>query len=324
MKKEPEDIFKGLDAAVDVTADAAIPVFESAPRKSPLKLIGFGLAGLLVLGAVGFAAWYFLAKPNSPTEEAVGVAPAVEETSTGQVVEKPPTAEQMPVTTPPVGSNIPAPEMAPTAPQATSGQSGEGQPAVQPENAPVASNNVQPTEGADADQDLLTDAEEALLGTDPANNDTNANTYQDATEVGNLYDPVRKGASLASSPALKYFEWDGLKFLAPARWQLMVDALKSDLAVLDTGTSAKFMLQKRGDLGGQTLRGWLALSENDTSMRQLKTKGGWEALQTADRLTTYLAVNGTIYILSYELNGAPTYDFRTLFTLLANSLQVTK
>jgi len=320
IKKEPEDIFKDLDTAGQTAADTALmPEFESASRKSPVKLIGFIVGGLVVLGGIGFAAWYFMLRPKPAVPVETAALPAVE--TPKEQIETPPPMPETPVTTPPAGVNIPAPQsIAP--PTNATGTSPETQPtATQPEAAPASVAGTAPVEGTDTDQDSLTDAEEALLGTDPANKDTNGNSYPDGTEVLNQYDPLKKGAPLAESSKLKWFEWEGLKMLAPAGWQLMTDPLRPDVTTLDTGNVAKFVIQNRGDMGNRSLRGWLALADNDTSMKVLKPKAGWEALQTADGLTTYVAVNGTIYIITYELNGAPTYEYRTLFTLLANSLQ---
>lgn len=324
-RKEPEDIFKGLDAASDVSGNAVMPEFESAPRKSPIKLIGMIVGGLVVLGAIGFAAWYFLIKPKAAVEEVV-VAPTVTQTPTEQV-ETPPPTQQTPVTTPPPGANIPAPQ--PVSQPSQSPTSTEASPAsvvpTSPSVTETATTSVgTPVAGADIDQDGLTNAEEALLGTNPALADTNANGYPDGTEVNNMYDPAKKGAPLAESSRLKWLEWEGIRFLVPISWSLLTDPLRSGMAVVDTATAAKFTLQKRTDLGNLSLRGWLALPDNDTSMIALKPKAGWEAMQTADGLTTYVAVNGTIIIMAYEPNGAPAYEFRSLFRLMADSLQTVK
>jgi hypothetical protein len=319
-KKEPEDIFQGLDAGGETPDKSMMPELDAPARKPPFMLIGAIVGGVLFLAAIGFAVWYFVLRV--PAEElgsgqSNGQQMAAEPS---EVVETPPPMPTEPVTTPPFGANIPAPESINQPPE------------VQPENPEQPSDNSpfeapetpavsQPVEGADADADGLTDAEEALFGTDPANADTNANSYPDGIEVGNMYDPLRKGAPLADSPNLARLEWEEFSFLVPAGWRVLTEPLLPGVATLDTGTSAKFGLQKRGLLGGMSLRAWLALPDGDTTMRRIQLKTGAEAYQTNDGLTTYAAVNGTIVILTYEPNGAAAYEFRSLFSLLANSLQ---
>jgi len=320
MKKEPEDIFQDLDAANEVPDKALVPEYAAAPSGPPLKLIGLIVGGLVVLGGFGFAAWFFLGKPKATVEE---VLPEAVQTPVEQI-ETPPPASQPPVTAPPPGANIPAPESIAKPPEPAATDTIQV-PTAQPAAEPAVAANSAPVEGADADQDMLTDAEEALLGTDPASKDSNSNTYADGIEVGNLYDPLVKGSPLEKSAKLKWLEWESIRVLAPTGWSIMTDPLRPGVAIVDTGTAARFtLLQKKNDLGNLSLRGWLALPDTDKSMKPLKPKAGWEALQTADGLTTYVAVNGTIVIMAYELNGAPAYDLRSLFALLANSLQTVK
>jgi hypothetical protein len=323
-KKEPEDIFQGLDAGGDMPDKAMMPEFEAPVRKPPFMLIGAVVGGVLLLGAIGFAVWYFVLR--TPAEqigsEQTGGQQIAQEPA--EVVEAPPPMPTEPVTTPPFGANIPAPESINQQP------SDDNSPFEAPETptddnppfeAPETSVVRQPIEGSDADGDGLTDAEEVLFGTDASNTDTNANSYPDGVEVGNMYDPARKGSPLANSPNLSRQEWEEFAFLMPAGWRMMTEPLLPGVATLDTGTPAKFGLQKRGALGNMSLREWLALPEGDTSMRRIQLKTGTEAYQTNDGLTTYVAVNGTIVILTYEPNGAAAYEFRSLYSLLANSLQ---
>lgn len=51
---------------------------------------------------------------------------------------------------------------------------------------------VQVTQDVDTDQDGLTDAREATIGTDPANPDSDGDGYVDGEEVKNGFSPLRK------------------------------------------------------------------------------------------------------------------------------------
>jgi hypothetical protein len=78
-----------------------------------------------------------------------------------------------------------------------------------------------PATDRDTDNDALTDAEEAILGTDPQVADTDADGYSDGVEVANLYNPTGiapqrlRDAGLAS-PYVHPIE--GWSILIPRRW----------------------------------------------------------------------------------------------------------
>ncbi len=292
-----------------------------APRRSPLLIAGVIAVGVLILAAVGFGVWYLVLAPQSAPKTAA-VQPSAVTTKPVEQVEQPPATPEEPVTVPPTGANIPAPNNTQT-PAATASEAA----APTTDQAPAAVAAPAPAtiaEGKDSDSDMLTDAEEALLGTNPNLKDTNGNGYDDGTEVMNLYDPLHKGAPLSGNAGIKAAAWDKYNFLLPVDWSLTTDPVQSGAAVVQTGTSAKITLLLRPNPSGQGISSWLGLQPGDSSLKPLKLKSGNQAMQTADGLTSYVALGDSVLVVSYDAGTSPTYDFRTLYAMLLNSLQLAK
>ncbi|MFA5185895.1 MAG: hypothetical protein WC551_05375 [Patescibacteria group bacterium] len=311
-RKEPEDIFKGLEMGGETLDKSIMPdIVEAGPKRNWLMIAGIILAGLVVLGGIGFGIWYFIQVKN--TAVPVATAPETDTpTQPTQQVEQPPIVPEQPVTTPPAGTNVPTPEV-PAQPEAQPPET-----AATP-TAPVVA--AAPTEGVDMDADMLADAEEALFGTNPAAKDTNSNGYDDGAEVRNLYDPLVKGSLLEKSPKVAWGGFESFRFLVPAGWKVTLDSIAPQNALVDSGTPTKFRLMVRPNPGRQSLAAWLGTPAGDTNMQPLKLKSGIEAYQSADGLTTYLGIDGTILNVNYELDGAASYDYRTVYAMLINSFQ---
>jgi len=160
-----------------------------------LKLVG----GLIILGAIGYAFWYFTIRsktsspsvlPLPPEQTQINVGTPVEEmtttptevpaevTSTPVVeettatpaevpVQTPPAEILPPVTSPPPGSNVPLPTV------------------VHPGEEPVTTTTEATTTAVcvDSDKDGLCDEREKQLGTDPLKADTDGDGVSDGDEV---------------------------------------------------------------------------------------------------------------------------------------------
>lgn len=200
-KNEPVDIFGEVDPVKGSGQSAAQPVSDvptaSAPvvRRGPPRWI-FLLVGVVVVGGLGYGGYLYLMKPV-PAPEA-----SVPETSAPEVTDPPASVPEIPA------PEIPAPEVAtpPTEP-----------PTVIPEVIP------EPIVTVDTDSDGFADDEEALLGTDPTNpdsdgdglndreevriyqtnpliKDTDGDGYEDGAEVKGGYDPNGPGRLLNLPP----------------------------------------------------------------------------------------------------------------------------
>lgn len=119
-----------------------------------------------------------------------------------------------------------------------------------PEPVPVS-----PAPGADQDGDGLTDLEEqAVYGSDPANPDTDGDSYPDSLEVANRYNPAAVAPkTLLEAGVVKAFENAALSFLYPSGWAV---AERDGAVILTAATGESFTVRADGsasmDLGIKT------------------------------------------------------------------------
>lgn len=322
-KKEPEDIFSGLDQGAPAS-DGPAPAMEPAPRRAfPVKAVVIIVVALLVLGGGGFAVWAFLIAPSAATPVVVPTVgtPATPTTPVATtptpVVEQPPTpAEQQeaqPVTVPPAGVNIPAPTPITPTPAPTT---------EEPPTTTPAPPTVAPTEGVDTDGDGLTDMEEVLYKTDGSTVDTDRDGYSDGSEVQNLFSPDGANKTLASESFMQTLNWNGWSFLVPQPWTVTPDNTNPQAATIVTGSDARFDLLVNPNPSQESLAQWVGAG--GSGMRAFTTKGGYNALQTTDGLTTYIANGDSVLVVTYDLKSDAAYEYRTTYAMFINSLAVAK
>lgn len=315
-KKEPEDIFADIDKP-EQASSAPMMVTPPAPmHRSPMKGILIALIVVIVLGGAGFATWYFLIREPSSTTVGTTTQPKqVIPTTSEPIIEQPPVTEPTPppiitptpvaattetepepVTIPPPGTNIPPPE------------------SIQPTLVvPV------PVEATDSDADGLSDVEESLLGTNPTMPDSDGDGFADGAEVASGYDPAMPRSVLSMSTQLRKAtigtDWSTF---VPTAWVLGSDIVPGDYA-LQTGSSATMAFHFGTLAASQSFVEWLRANEPTvvaTDLRSFQTKQGNAAWQTTDRLTTYIVSGTRLVRIRYQLNGAPSYDFRALYDVM--------
>lgn len=307
-KKEPEDIFAGLDTGAEVPPMAG-PMTGPAPWRSPIKMILAIVAGIVVIAGIGFAAWYFLIRREAPlavTPAPPTSTPSVVPSQPEPVVEVPPA---VPVTEPPPGTNVPLPTNAVETPTSA---------------APTPPVSVSAAPGLDRDNDGLTDAEEALFGTDPQNPDTDGDTYQDGAEARSGYDPTSAKTALV---AVGRFKLVNVRSIAtafiPSSW---TEEGAAGTQYINTGTAENFQITERqladkpADLA---LGDWFAADAGvaPVTLRAFRTRGGYDAWQTEDGRTAYVAIGQTVLVVRYASDASTTVEFRALYDLFVNTLK---
>ncbi len=344
--KEPEDIFADIKEPELEQTRAAMPM-QSMPtvKGFPWRII-FGIGIPLVVVGLGVSGWYVYTSYQSATKT---VKPPTNEAAAPSNV--PVTA--MPDNTQAIPNPIKQPDetqlaasqaatalmqaqaakgyqegTTSTLAETTSTQTQEltatattevTSPPVAPPNIPLPE-SVSPTApielspGLDSDQDGLTNSEEALLGTDPNKADTNGNGYPDRTEVINGYDPVVKGAKLASSKYLKTELIGSLDVLIPTAWERK-PGLGGSVQIL-TGTPAVITVDLQPYATQQSLLDWVVAQNMGATAQDFaadKTASGLDVVYSKDRMTVWLLAGNTVYKIHYNINSALTKDFETIF-----------
>lgn len=310
IKKEPEDMFAGLDQSVSSMPTPTSEILEESPR-SARKIILLSLLIVVVVAGIGVASWYLFLRPpsdpvqNEPLAENPNAPMVVADAE--PVVEVPPVVEQItppqvPITTPPAGSNVPPPQsITPPAPVPTP-----------------------PVEGTDADRDGLTDAEEALLGASVSIVDSDGDSFADGSEFQNGYDPARPSATLTESPAVRSATIGNLWTVwLPTSWTI-ADSGQGNEYLIQTETSASFSLQAAAQPFAGSFAAWLANIDpaaDPASYRSFRTKQGYDAWQSSDRLTTYVAAPKGMVIIRYGLQNATSIDFRAIYEHMIQTIK---
>jgi hypothetical protein len=262
-KKEPEDIFSGLEQSSGSAASDAMPMIDEVPhRGSPLKVVAIVVAALVV----------------------------VDQTQT-------------PVTQPPTGANIPAPQ--PIEPTPNPG-------------TPTAAAAL--SEGVDGDADGLTNTEESFYNADLANADTDGDSYSDGSEAMNLFSPASPGKKLEAETFMQKLTWAEWSFILPKPWTVMSDPQNPSIGWVTTSAATHFSLDLKSNTARETLIQWVGGTAIASGMRSFTTKMGLEALQTQDGRTTYLAAGDSVMVVTYDLNGDTVYDYRTTYAMVVNAL----
>jgi hypothetical protein len=293
-KKEPEDIFAELDKTVPA-ATSAQQVME-APRRSPLKIVIVSVVILAVVALIGGAFWYLFVRSSSTTTETQTTpssAPAVVPAEAEPIVEVPPALPEPP-------PEIPVP--VPLAPPVV---------AVTPE-------------GTDTDNDGLTDAEEAIFGTDSSVPDSDGDGFTDGSEVKSGYDPSTAKAKLASSARFQTVKIGSVNSaLIPETWT----SAETEVGItINTFTPALFLISiptladKPDDL---TFENWV-LSASALPVNELTpftTSAGYKAWRSSDGLVTVVITGDEAFIVRYSVNDATSVDFRALYGLFIDTIR---
>lgn len=311
LKKEPEDIFSGLDTATDHTADAGdLDLEPERPHSSSSKT--FALLSILIVllvGGIGAAVWYFLIR-ETPAQQ-TGIV-ATTPSSNPPIV----TSNDEPVIeTPPV---LPEPGVPPNAPPPTSIATNT------PPLVPVPT-TPPPTEAMDTDGDGLSDPEEAALGTEFTMPDTDGDGFSDGSELQNGYDPTAAKMSVAGSSRFRLAPIGSLlNVYLPAAWTVGADTAAPGDYAIQTGTPTVFSVHVSELTSTTSFLDWLSQNEpttDSTTLRSLTTVSGYTAYMSVDRLHSYIQVPGAIVKITYRASTATQYDYRALYDFVVQRLR---
>lgn len=180
-----------------------------------------------------------------------------------------------------------------------------------------------PSKGLDSDGDQLTDIEENIYQTNSTLADTDGDGFTDASEILNHYDPLTADGRLINSGLIDIYQNPNYYYslFYPAAW-VARSLTANNSEVIFTATTGEFVeIIVQENILGQSAYNWF-ISQSpgiDTSTLKILTVAGFPAVQTADGLTTYVAVGSNIYILTYNIGTQQQMNFYTTYQLFLKS-----
>ena len=174
----------------------------------------------------------------------------------------------------------------------------------------------------DSDNDLLSDKEEIVLGTNLNKADSDDDGYNDLLELNNLYNPIGSGTLLENENLNVYTnEKYSLSFLYPKDFVIKND--ESELFILETIRSSFFQLTITENIDNQGILVWYETNfpEVNISESNLISKDNFEAIISEDGLNIYLtdSENEYFYILTYTPSEDEGLAYNNIFKMMINS-----
>jgi Bacterial TSP3 repeat len=363
-KKGDGRIFAGADdSAPKVNLDEEIEKnirIRTMPRKFKISskagdkkttIVGavIMIVGFLVLAAAVYLAYIFLINPKAPVSAPAVTAPktvtqAPAATPSNPAPFNPPAATTTPpvvATSTPVAATSTQP-VAVAAPVATTTNNiaTSSQPVVATSTVPavaaapsstassILTTGVLPPGSSvlDSDHDNLSDAEEAIFGTDPNKADTDGDGYTDGAEVLSLYNPAGTG-KIIDNKYIGVYNDANAKFSVdyPKIWQ--VQDLNSGLSIIFSAADNSFVeIIAMPDTGGMSIKDWYNSQFPDTPVTaaDVIAKNGWQGVFHQSREIFYLAnpSKSTIYTISYVPASDSNPQYYHIFLMMINSFSL--
>lgn len=313
--KEPEDIFSAVGDASAGGSGAGgsssmdeMPELQDHPRHPMGKIIAMVFGVFLLVAGLGGGAYYFFVLRPAAQQEAKALADALtpKTTQTETPVGTSPVTNQPNI--PPAETNTPIEPASTNTPSETVQTPPNIPPPTSIQSDPVVPPTIQRTSIVDTDGDGLTDAEETVLGTNPAVADTDGDTFADGAELRGLYSPAAKGASITAMPSIKVVRWASVTFLMPSSWNLIDQTTVT--ATIQTSTGERFILTMND-----------AAVPSPVSGSSMTTKNNLQATAGSDGISGDVRLGSTrLVITPADPNMSAAY--RTLLYVLLESVRL--
>lgn len=182
-----------------------------------------------------------------------------------------------------------------------------------------------PPAGLDSDSDGISDLEETIFSSDVRNPDSDGDGFLDGNEVFNLYNPMGKApAKLSDGGLVKQIGGAvGWSMYVPAKWSMALDAADGSEATITSDHGEKFIVTVQDNQNNLSIVDWYLAKYSGTdkiTLMKYKSKGGYEGIIGPDLLTTYVPWGNKIFSFQYDRGTQPFINFRTVYSLMLNSL----
>lgn len=314
----------------DINNEVVFHVMPSHFKKQTLDakqaqktgLIIMVIAIILIISLVLVLAWYFLFNgknsqnksnmlPSSQTE----IATTTEKPVITQDVVSPATTSmevvQATTTTESASSSV---FLATSSPATTSDQTSN----INQAPLVIASST-------DTDGDGLTDAEEAILGTNKDKADTDGDGYSDLAEFIKGYNPA--GAGKLNPKVIGAYQNANFSLSYPASWQFTSSG--NDSVIFRTSDEQMVQISLQPDIANQSITDWYKAQFGKQEIlgsqfiSQVDAGGNalWQGIFSPNHLTVYLTNDKkqTIASINYDLGFSGKLNYKQIFLFMINS-----
>jgi len=187
------------------------------------------------------------------------------------------------------------------------------------------------TVSLDTDSDSLTDVEEIIFGTLPANPDTDNDGYRDGVELMNGYDPAKPGnAMIFESPFVvsfaSDFNNDNFQIYYPKEWQVaQIKDLRQALVTAGTGEIIK--ITAKDNQAKQAAMAWYLENHPQTNVSSLRLVdyGDLSGIFAPDGLTAYLTGpdKSKLYVFEYLPGRGNEFRYPDIFNFIIKFFKLT-
>jgi flagellar basal body-associated protein FliL len=183
-----------------------------------------------------------------------------------------------------------------------------------------------PASGLDSDVDGLTDIEENIWSTDPANADSDSDTYKDKDELLTFYDPaVAKKRLLEGKTAAVYKNATHYySVVYPSAFAVRALPPDNQQIIFSDPNGAFFTVAVEENSASLSTYAWYQIKNPTISTTNFRSflVDNFPALQTPDGLITYVAVGNKVFVISYNLGTINEANYITTYRLFLKSFMI--
>lgn len=187
--------------------------------------------------------------------------------------------------------------------------------------------NVQVSDSTDSDHDALTDVEETLYGTSATNADTDGDGFTDGAELMNGYSP-RGTEKLSQTNLVKEYlhPTQGYKIYYPSSWVNSENPQIDEGRIFSTSTGELVSIDVQSNPSRLSARDWYIKQFPGVDFSKIQTisntQKNLQGVLSLDGLTAYYTAGDKAYIIAYNINLLSAANFRTTFTMMYRSFQL--
>lgn len=182
-------------------------------------------------------------------------------------------------------------------------------------------------DGADLDDDGVSDIAEDLFATDPSKPDTDEDSYTDGHEIFYLYNPAGKEPErLIDSGYVKEYENPvfGYKLYYPSNWAVGTVDNSARQVLLSTITGENIEIRTFDLVPGQTVSDWFTQwvpGEDVKTRAKAQTRFFESGESRTDSLVYYFYDNNHVYVLLYHTTDSNAVNYRSVMVMVARSFR---